>query len=205
MSSIKLTADSGGGTFEIKAPSSSGNTRVLTLPDTHNLTLNGGKILQVVAANKTDTFSASASNGTYHDITGLSVSITPSATSSKILVSYKCTMSTANGGYSGRVRLVRYRADLGTTAIYIGDASGSRSRCSSAMQADNDTIGHIKTRDLVGDFLDSPNTTVQLTYKLQYASDYSNAFVYIGKSQEDSNAIYRPRTPSSITVMEVLA
>jgi hypothetical protein len=33
MSSIKLTADSGGGTFEIKAPSSSANTRVLTLPD----------------------------------------------------------------------------------------------------------------------------------------------------------------------------
>ena len=39
MSSIKLTADSGGGTFEIKAPSSSGNTRVITLPDTGNLTL----------------------------------------------------------------------------------------------------------------------------------------------------------------------
>ena len=33
MSSIKLTADSGGGTFEIKAPSSSGNTRAITLPD----------------------------------------------------------------------------------------------------------------------------------------------------------------------------
>ena len=33
MSSIKLTADSGGGTFEIKAPSSSSNTRVLTIPD----------------------------------------------------------------------------------------------------------------------------------------------------------------------------
>ena len=50
MSSIKLTADSGGGTFEIKAPSSSGNTRVLTLPDTGNLTLGGpyGKILQVL-------------------------------------------------------------------------------------------------------------------------------------------------------------
>ena len=39
MSSIKLTADSGGGTFEIKAPSSSGNTRVLTLPDTGNITV----------------------------------------------------------------------------------------------------------------------------------------------------------------------
>tara|TARA_Y100000401_G_scaffold40288_1_gene30618 strand:- start:286 stop:867 length:582 start_codon:yes stop_codon:yes gene_type:complete len=42
MSSIKLTADSGGGTFEIKAPSSSGNTRVLTLPDTGNITLSDG-------------------------------------------------------------------------------------------------------------------------------------------------------------------
>ena len=41
MSSIKLTADSGGGTFEIKAPSSSANTRVLTLPDVKNLTLGG--------------------------------------------------------------------------------------------------------------------------------------------------------------------
>ena len=48
MSSIKLTADSGGGTFEIKAPSSSANTRVLTLPDTGNLTLGKTGILQVV-------------------------------------------------------------------------------------------------------------------------------------------------------------
>ena len=39
MSSIKLTADSGNGTFEIKAPSSSSNTRVLTLPDTGNITI----------------------------------------------------------------------------------------------------------------------------------------------------------------------
>ena len=49
MSSIKLTADSGGGTFEIKAPSSSGNTRVLTLPDTENLTLGKTGIIQVVS------------------------------------------------------------------------------------------------------------------------------------------------------------
>ena len=33
MSSIKLTADSGGGTFELKAPASSSNTRSYTLPD----------------------------------------------------------------------------------------------------------------------------------------------------------------------------
>jgi len=39
MSSIKLTADSGGGTFEIKAPASGSNARVLTIPDSANSTI----------------------------------------------------------------------------------------------------------------------------------------------------------------------
>ena len=42
-----------------------------------------GKILQVVQTFKNDT--ASTSSGSYADITGFTVSITPSATSSKIL------------------------------------------------------------------------------------------------------------------------
>ena len=54
MSSIKLTADSGGGTFELKAPSSSANTRVLTLPDSANSTIvtttkpAAGSVVQVI-------------------------------------------------------------------------------------------------------------------------------------------------------------
>ena len=39
MSSIKLTADSGGGTFEVKAPASSSNTRSYTLPDVADATM----------------------------------------------------------------------------------------------------------------------------------------------------------------------
>ena len=45
----------------------------------------GGKVLQVVSTLKTDTTVISFT-GTYTDISGLSVNITPSATSSKILV-----------------------------------------------------------------------------------------------------------------------
>ncbi len=44
MSSIKLTADTGGGTFELKAPASSANTRVYTLPDTAHVSTLGGII-----------------------------------------------------------------------------------------------------------------------------------------------------------------
>ena len=102
MSSIKLTADSGGGTFEIKAPSSSGNTRVLTLPDTGNLTLYGGRILQVDHASK-QTAVESTSTSTYVD-TGLSASITPTNSSNKILVMISQNFrlaSASNGGQNG--------------------------------------------------------------------------------------------------------
>ena len=57
MSSIKLTADSGGGTFEIKAPSSGSNARVLTVPDTASGTVltttnpRSGSTVQRVTAN----------------------------------------------------------------------------------------------------------------------------------------------------------
>ena len=65
MSSIKLTADSGGGTFEIKAPSSGSNARVLTIPDSASGTVltttnpKAGNIIQVVEAVKTDTATTS--------------------------------------------------------------------------------------------------------------------------------------------------
>ena len=156
----------------------------------------GGKILQVKQTVKTNT--ASRISTSFGDL--VTVTITPASATSKFLVSYKCSMSTANGGYSGSVRLTR-----DSTAIYIGDASGSRRQCSSSMEADSDGIGDVKVRDMNGEFLDSPNTTSAITYKLQYASDYSNAYVYIGRSQQDTDAIYRPRVPTSITVMEVAA
>ena len=87
---IKLNAASGGGSFSLQAPSSSSNDRVITLPDVADGTLlttqsSGlGKILQVVSTEKTDTFTSDSTS--YVDLTGITASITPSASSSKILV-----------------------------------------------------------------------------------------------------------------------
>ena len=96
MSSIKLKPDTGGGSFEIKAPSNSNNTRVLTLPDTGDLTLGGpyGKILQVKQAFKNDT--QSTTSGSFIDLTGLSQSITVGTTggvANKVLVMYNINSS----------------------------------------------------------------------------------------------------------------
>ena len=64
---IKLNAASGGGSFSLQAPSSSANTRVMTLPDTADGTIltttnpKTGNIVQVVANNITGTSSVSFS------------------------------------------------------------------------------------------------------------------------------------------------
>lgn len=157
----------------------------------------GGKILQVIQTVKTDTFS-STTTGSDVDITGLSVSITPSATTSKILVTYDTNFSGSNAGYSANVHLKR-----GSTKIYQGDAEGSRTRSTQFVITKNDTIGHLEEIKVHGCFLDSPNTTSSTTYKISINSINTNFSV--NKTQYDSDASGVARYPSSITVMEVSA
>ena len=185
MSSIKLTADSGGGTFEIKAPSSSGNTRVLTLPDTHNLTLGAGKILQVVSTTKTDIFSTSSTSFT--DITGFSVNITPSSSSNKVLVTGLVTFGGSDGeayGYTFNLARVIGGSE---TDICIGDAAGSRTRATFGTQG----FGPSDATDTSAiNFLDSPSTTSQVTYKVRArAENPKTLYVNRGKEGDGDNSI----------------
>ena len=200
MSSIKLTADSGGGTFEIKAPSSSGNTRVLTLPDTGNLTLGKTGILQVVQAAKTDT--ASTTSGTYVTISGLSVNITPSSTSSKILViaDVKAGNDGGNGYY---LQIVR-----DSTAIYVGDAASGKQQCVQQTYGGGDTgEGKYGMAKMGGTFLDCPNTTSQITYAVQFLRLGGNSptTLYVNRVGSETAGEYVGRAASSITAIEVAA
>ena len=200
---IKLNAASGGGSFSLQAPSSSANNRVMTLPDSADGTIltttnpKAGNIIQVLHAVKTDTFSL---NGTAtSDVTGLSVAITPSSSSNKILVSYNLSVAVEYGGYSGFIFLLR-----GSTQIYLGDAASSRTRASSFMTSHNaNDFGAYEMFDLSGSFLDSPSTTSATTYKIQMRSLNSGRNFYLNRHQADSDGVGSPRTASSITVMEV--
>ena len=199
MSSIKLTADSGGGTFELKAPSSGSNARVLTVPDTASGTIltttnpKSGNILQVVSTTKTDTFSSSTVN-LMVDITGMSATITPVSTSSKILIYYDLNMSGAELFF---IQLVR-----GSTNIKIGDSdSSNRIECTAGgvVQSGNND----KVQVIAGSFLDSPNTTSSTTYKIQGRVYNSGSSFSVNKPINDSNAIYTGRGASTLTLMEV--
>jgi len=153
----------------------------------------GGKVAQVVSTSKTDTFTSSSTSFT--DITGLSVSITPTAATSKVLVIAQVSGSMDTGVASLFFRMVR-----DSTAINVGDTAGSRSRS---------TFGFSNTiaTELVSgaaSFLDSPATTSATTYKMQAMNSTTGTF-YINRVKTDPDAASIPRAASSITVMEILA
>ena len=79
----------------------------------------GGKVLQVLQNVKTDTQSISGNTFT----TVLSQAITPSATSSKVLI-------TVSINVTGSVRYSAVKLYRDSTQIYLADADGSRARVS---------------------------------------------------------------------------
>ncbi len=158
----------------------------------------GGKVLQVVQTVKTDTFSLSSS--TFTDVTGLSVSITPSSSSNKILVLTQIS-------YGGEPNMYAYaRLIRGSTSIFQGDSDGaSRMEATVSMSTTNDSNSEGSKQYMCNiTYLDSPATTSSTTYKIQIASPDARQSV-INRSQVDSNNDYQVRSTSSITVMEIAA
>ena len=156
-----------------------------------------GGIIQVKSATKTDTQSISGA-GSSADITGLSVSITPTRADSKILVMYSVNTGATEGGYNGAINLFR-----DSTQIYLGDAASNRARVSNLISISNTGGGtDYNMVHLSGHHLDSPSTTSATTYKLQL-KNLSSESLYINQSKNDGDQTYIARTASSITVMEI--
>lgn len=153
----------------------------------------GGKVAQVVSTTKTDSFSVAST--TYTDVTGLSVSITPTATTSKILVTSSLIGSSDLNVTIAYLQLVR-----NSTAIAIGDAAGSRVQCSTSWYP---VSGFPMVSGSIN-YLDSPSTTSATTYKIQIRSEVGGT-LYINRSQTDSNGTAGGRAVSTITAIEVLA
>ena len=149
-----------------------------------------GSVLQVVSATKTDTFSYTGSTA-FTDITGLSVNITPSSTSSKILIILYLVAAQANIPCT---RIVR-----DSTAIGLGYAASNRIRCTAMIREENTYASSPGTPV----FLDSPSTTSQITYKAQISAEQTSHTVYVNRSTVDGDNIAGHRTISTLTVMEI--
>ncbi len=203
MSSLKLK-HSGGNSVIIAAPSSNpAADRTLTVPSNADGTIltttnpKAGNIIQVKQAVKTDTFLLDGQ--TTADIPNLTIAITPSSSSNKILVFYNVSAAAEAGGYSGLLFLFR-----DSTQIYLGDANGNRTRASSYILSHSAVdYGSQEMFDLSGTFLDSPSTTSSTTYKLSVKAQNTGKAFYVNRHNSDGNGSGSPRTASSITVLEV--
>jgi len=154
-----------------------------------------GKILQVVQAYKTDTTSISNTSG-FTDVTGLSVNITPSSTSNKILI-----MVRINAGGGNDITHGHFRIERGGTSIGEADAAGNRT---TGVGTIVNTLGLGQTLACSIDYIDSPASSSQLTYNISVRTG-SNP-IYINRSSRDNNgSAYDGRGTSSITVMEIAA
>tara|TARA_A100001037_G_scaffold174536_1_gene156541 strand:+ start:365 stop:1000 length:636 start_codon:yes stop_codon:yes gene_type:complete len=211
MSQLKLTADSGGGTVAIKGPASTtGNAAIeLTLPGTASATLDtlgrSGNILQVKNAIKTDT--ASITSNTFTDISGLSISITPSSSSNKVLFRGYVSLGTEANTIMA-VKIFRDSTEIGkstadSTAANNSTATAAGLNISSVTSSVNNQMHQLQF-----EVLDSPSTTSAVTYKVQFAEislyQYASVAVYVNRPYHGTNAS-RHGVISSVTAMEVAA
>jgi hypothetical protein len=142
----------------------------------------GGKVLQVVQGIKTGT--ATTSSTSFSD-TGITATITPSSTNSKILAFVNVNnCRKAGGNNNSGIRMILLR---GATTIYN---MGS-------IIAYTNTTGQNDCGSIDGVYLDSPATTSATTYKVQFASNVAATSIDIN----NYNAV--DDTQSSITLLEI--
>jgi len=150
----------------------------------------GGLVLQVVSTTKTDTFSVTS--GSYTDLTGLSVSITPSSSSNKILV-------LVNLNAVGQDNQTFWKVVRASTDISVGATAGSRTVTSGGNMYNESDGANLKNNSL--NFLDSPSTTSATTYKIQIYSRSGPTLV--NRSSADTDNADYGRSASTITLIEI--
>lgn len=154
----------------------------------------GGKLLQVVSVTWKDAFSSTANSGTFAAITGASAAITPSAASSKILVT--AMLNTSGSVYGQYIRLLKGGS---TIAGALGTVSGSRT----AITAYAGTPGDAAEMDTCHiNYLDSPSSTSAVTYTLDGSARAATTWT-VNYPYEDGDYNYHGHSVSTITLMEI--
>tara|TARA_B100000378_G_scaffold109391_2_gene87695 strand:- start:168 stop:740 length:573 start_codon:yes stop_codon:yes gene_type:complete len=159
----------------------------------------GGKILQLKSTSVTGT--TSSDSASYVDISGMSVTLTPSS-GTKVYVTYHIVVGGATG-YSYGIRLMR-----DNNIIASGDTYN-------AQNFDNNRGGYLTINgtyihggNLDSAFLDTHGAdgSTAVTYKLRWKSPYQQ-YIYLNRSHTGSaNNQYDPNySVSTITAMEVAA
>ena len=165
----------------------------------------GGGIVQMKQAFKTDT--QSHNNATRVDISGLSITITPKFSTSKLWITGMVAI--------GHAPDTCCNIFINANGSLIGGSNTANGGAQSSQPQDVHTgVGYNYGDDSLAyrvipvpvNFLYSPNSTSAQTIKLQMSQTDTTAHnMHINRSETDSNASWVNRQTSALTVYEVSA
>jgi hypothetical protein len=138
---------------------------------------------------KTDVFTTTTT-GSWIDVTGLSLSITPSSDTKKIraLAVIKC-----GGSSAAFLRLVR-----GSSAIGVGDTAGSRTPAGTS-----DLYDYYARSDKIIAWIDDPMTNSEITYKVQCFLASSGTLRVGAMGSDDADTAVRGRFAQFFELQEI--
>jgi len=144
---------------------------------------------------------SSENRGSYwYDLPGISLTLTPTSTSSKFLVMGKiCISCSATDNYNVHGRMVRNSTEIGS--------GSSQSNVQDQIEPWNAMINQRQwsgagPMQLYYQHVDAPATTSSITYKMQFLQTYDNISLLFNRSLETG---WQSGDTSSITVMEIQA
>ena len=168
-----------------------GNGTVTGLSALPSSAMATGSVLQVVQTVKTDTTSQSLTgSGNFFDISGMSVSITPSSASNKVLVMAVVAVANNDGNTNTFIQLRRDSTDIAK-----GTGGGSTNGSFYNKTRDGFSPANISLH-----FLDSPSTTSATTYKVRWSGENGDTY-YLNRNASNTNE----GMVSVITAMEIKA
>jgi len=163
-------------------------------PNLGSRVMAAGHVVQVLSATKTNTQNINGSS--FVEISDLSVTITPSSASSKILIIADVHYGSSNSGYPA-FKLMR-----GTTHISVADTQSNGLEASFG-HANNFNYAEYRLFSAHHNYLDSPSTTSATKYSIQGSPmRTSSQTLYINRAITlgDENQI---AATSTITLMEI--
>ena len=149
----------------------------------------GGKILQVQSSQRTSSMTTTSTS--YSTIQ--SVSITPSATTSKIMIFWNTNAGTNGDVSHGYLALFR-----DTTEIGSADTASSRTSAQAVVNT-----GAQQQMNYSGSYLDSPSSTSAISYVLKVKGSNTNTFAINRSARDNDAAAYDGRSTTTITAIEV--
>ena len=156
----------------------------------------GGKVLKTYSIQRTDNFSFTSAS--FIDVTGITLTVTPASTASKIMVTLNARMSVSAVGYAGWVQMLR-------DSTVIGSGTGTEGLSANSWASVYPFTDQARHGAWVGGtWMDEPSSTSALVYKLQAKMYNAAGTGVIGLAEAESSG-YSGNYATSLIITELAA